>query len=145
MKGEGERILYEQLQFAGHDFQTEYRFEPLRRWRADFYFPQSQLIVEIEGIGYGRRVSRHQIGYGYEADCEKYNAIVCKGISLLRFTPNMVKGDGRRRSVKNQVVEAAIDTIDRFVVGETAFPELDRTKKDYIKKHRITKDGSFPR
>ncbi|MBF2753922.1 MAG: hypothetical protein ISN29_01495 [Gammaproteobacteria bacterium AqS3] len=133
MKGEGERILLDQLNFAGHDFETEYRFEPARKWRADFYFALANLIVEIEGIGYGRSVSRHQIGYGYESDCEKYNAIINKGISLFRFTPNMVKGSGRRRSVKNRIMEPAIDTIDRFVLGEKHFEKIDRSRQGYVK------------
>ena len=68
--------------------QREYRFHPLRRWRADLAFPEFMLLVEVEG---GVWINgRHTSGAGYSKDIEKYNATQMMGYRLLRFTPAMV-------------------------------------------------------
>ena len=66
----------------------EYVFHPTRKWRFDFYFPDINLAVEIEGgmRGFGR----HQRPGGFTADCSKYNAAALMGITVLRYTPAMV-------------------------------------------------------
>lgn len=69
--------------------QREYKFHPRRKWQADFALPDLHILVEIEG---GTWVGgRHSRGYGYAADCEKYNAAAILGWSVLRFTGAMVK------------------------------------------------------
>lgn len=70
----------------------EYKFRESRKWRVDFAMPFRSIAVEIEGgIHTG---GRHVRGKGFEADCEKYNALAELGWILFRFTPAMVK-DGR--------------------------------------------------
>ena len=67
--------------------QREYRFHPTRKWRLDFFMGHD-LAVEIEGYG------RHQSIGGFKADCEKYNAAAKMGITVLRYTTDMVlRGD----------------------------------------------------
>ena len=68
----------------------EYQFAASlgRRWRLDFAWPDLLIGVEVEG---GTWVAgRHSRGAGFEKDCEKYNAAVLLGWSVLRFTGAMV-------------------------------------------------------
>ena len=66
------------------DVQREYRFHATRQWRFDFAFVPQKLAVEIEG-GVWKR-SRHTTGDGFHNDCDKYNAAIELGWSVLRFT-----------------------------------------------------------
>jgi very-short-patch-repair endonuclease len=65
----------------------EYMFHPKRKWRFDFYFPSHKLAVEVEGVGGGR----HQRIGGFKGDCHKYNSAALMGITVLRYTTDMVK------------------------------------------------------
>ncbi len=67
----------------------EHRFDAVRRWRVDFYFPDAKLAVEIEGGVWSG--GRHTRGSGYSDDCRKYNRLAELGIALLRFTTDMVE------------------------------------------------------
>ena len=82
--------------------ETEYRFAPPRRWRADYFFANAvsnigtssvikymPLAVEIEGGAFSG--GRHTRGAGFLADMSKYNHMSIMGISLLRFTPTQVE------------------------------------------------------
>lgn len=64
----------------------EYMFHPRRKWRFDFYFPSHRLAVEVEGGAGGR----HQRIGGFVGDCHKYNAAALMGITVLRYTTQMV-------------------------------------------------------
>lgn len=66
----------------------QYRFHPVRRWKADFAWPDRKLLVEIEGGTWTG--GRHVRGKGFADDCEKYNEAALMGYRVLRFTPNMV-------------------------------------------------------
>ncbi len=76
----------------------EYTFHPKRKWRFDFYFPDRKLAIEIEG-GVG---GRHQRIGGFIADCHKYNAAALMGISVMRYTTQMVLNG----TAINEVLEA---------------------------------------
>jgi len=84
-----EVLLAWAMDSAGIRYVSEYRFDPVRRWRLDFAFPERFLAVEIEGGGWIG--GRHNRGGGMEADCEKYNALALAGWRLLRFTGKTVK------------------------------------------------------
>ena len=77
------------LDHAGLTYVSEYRFDPIRRWRLDFAFPDQKLAVEVEGGVWSG--GRHSRGAGFEADCEKYNALTLAGWRLLRFTGKPIK------------------------------------------------------
>lgn len=62
----------------------EYRFDPDRKWRFDFAWPDRKIAVECEG-------GVHRINTRFETDCAKYNAAQRAGWVVLRFTPAMVK------------------------------------------------------
>ncbi len=66
----------------------EYRFNPDRRWRADFCQPVYKIIVEIEGAVWTN--GRHTRGSGFTKDMEKYNSATVLGYSVLRFTPEQI-------------------------------------------------------
>jgi len=97
------------FQFAlrgnGIEFITEYQFDKFnaknigvveagklvkrpRRWRSDYYFPQGNLVLEIEGGAFTG--GRHTRGAGFVKDIEKYNALTMQGIKLLRCTPSQL-------------------------------------------------------
>ena len=71
---------------------AEYRFDPKRRWRADFAWPEAKLLVEVEGGSFSN--GRHNRSLGFEADCEKYAEAVIQGWRVIRVTTAMVE-DGR--------------------------------------------------
>ncbi len=71
---------------------AEYEFAPPRKWRADYAFPELDVLVEIEGGAFIH--GRHTRGTGFENDCEKYAEAICRGWFILRVTPKMVE-DGR--------------------------------------------------
>jgi very-short-patch-repair endonuclease len=90
----------------------EYRFAPPRRWRFDFAWPDRRLALEIEGGVWAR--GRHVRGRGYEGDCEKYNAAVLQGWSVLRVTTSMLR-DGRalalvERALQDTTTATGIDS-----------------------------------
>ena len=73
---------------GGPELEREHRFEPTRRWRADFaYLGKRKVIIEIEGWG------RHQRWQGYHDDIEKYNYATMLGYSLIRLSANMLTPD----------------------------------------------------
>lgn len=71
----------------------EYKFHPLRKWRADYCWPIHKVIVEIEGGAWTQ--GRHTRGAGFIADMAKYNAAELLGYSVLRYTPQQL-GDAMR-------------------------------------------------
>src|SRR5689334_14918313 len=83
------------------DFVREYRFDPKRRWRVDFYSAKARLCVEIEGGIWIQ--GGHTRGAGYAANVEKYNAIQCAGLRLLRYTS--VKDMARFESDYHKLME----------------------------------------
>jgi hypothetical protein len=93
-----ENRLADQIRLAGlPEPEREHRFHPTRKWRFDFAWPSLHLAAEVEGGIWlppddpsGRR-SRHTVGSGFEADCEKYNAAFLFGWRVLRFTPSHIR------------------------------------------------------
>lgn len=92
-RSKGEEALEIALRAArAPSWVSEYRFDPERRWRADFAFLGAKLLVEVEGSVWTG--GRHTRGKGFEDDCEKYNEMTIQGWRLLRFSTAMVE-DGR--------------------------------------------------
>ena len=69
--------------------QHEASFHPKRKWRIDYFWPQFNLAVEVEGGVFIK--GRHVTGIGSVGDMEKYNYLTLFGFRLLRFTPRQVK------------------------------------------------------
>lgn len=66
----------------------EYKFHPLRKWRADYCWPIHKVIVEVEGGVWTQ--GRHTRGAGFIADMAKYNAAALLGFRLLRYAPQQL-------------------------------------------------------
>jgi very-short-patch-repair endonuclease len=88
----GEEAFALQLVAYKISFEREFLFaaEIGRKFRADFAFPDARLLVEIEGGSFTN--GRHNRGYGFELDLEKYNIATYLGWRLLRFSTGMVMG-----------------------------------------------------
>ena len=63
----------------------------LRDWEADFWWPDTRVLLELEGGTYSG--GRHTRGKGYREDCEKYNAAQRLGFVVLRVTTDMLRDD----------------------------------------------------
>ena len=85
----------------------EFRFHPVRRWLADWAWPEHRLIVEIEGGAFSR--GRHVRGKGFLGDMAKYNEMTLLGYSLLRFTPDDVS-----KGVAVRVIQTWFEMHERF-------------------------------
>lgn len=70
-------------------FERQARFDPVRKWRFDFFCRSHNLAVEVEGGTF--IAGRHSRGAGMREDMEKYNAAALLGIKVLRFDALMVE------------------------------------------------------
>ena len=78
-----EKIVKKEI---GEECVTEFRFHPVRRWRADYAILRYKILLEVEGgiyIG-----GRHTRGVGFKNDMDKYNSATSMGYSVLRVTPS---------------------------------------------------------
>jgi very-short-patch-repair endonuclease len=96
-----EEILARHLQVNKLTFEREFRFNPNRQFRADFYLADFNLLVEVEGGTRGK--SRHTQHDGYSKDLIKYNSAQILGYSRLAFTSQQV------------TTGLAIETIKTFI------------------------------
>ena len=84
----GEETFLLHCRAHGLDPQREVELIPDRKFRFDFYFPEKDIAVEIEGGTWIQ--GRHSRGPGYQRDLAKYNAAALMGILVFRFTTGMV-------------------------------------------------------
>lgn len=69
--------------------ETEVRFHPTRKWRADYLWGVPwKLIVEVDGGVF--IAGRHSRGAGVEQDVEKFAEAMCLGYRVLRVTTRHV-------------------------------------------------------
>jgi very-short-patch-repair endonuclease len=67
----------------GPKLETEFRFHPTRRWRADFAHLESRTLIELEGgVWVG---GRHNRAAGFVADSEKYFEAALGGWRVVRL------------------------------------------------------------
>lgn len=71
---------------GGQELKKEYRFEPSRRWRVDYF--ANGIAIEIEGAIWTR--GRHTRPSGFLKDIEKYNSLAEKGILLFRIPAHQI-------------------------------------------------------
>src|SRR5207245_11049700 len=76
------QLLGRQLTQAQIAYREEYRFEPKRRWKADFYIPKGNFLVEIVG-GLWLQRSGHSHGKAQLDDMEKFNHAAKLGFRVL--------------------------------------------------------------
>jgi hypothetical protein len=84
---------------TGYECIKEYRFDTIRRWRIDYYFPEISLAIEQEGGIYSR--GRHIRPSGFKGDMEKYNRMALMGITLIRVLPKELMTQKTIDMIKN--------------------------------------------
>lgn len=89
-KTSAEDLLAWHLRAAEIGHEREYRFHPVRRWRADFRLTGARILVEVDG-GVWMRRGGHTTGTGYARDREKDAAAMVLGWQVYRCTPEMVR------------------------------------------------------
>jgi len=99
------------LSFKGIKFVKQFKPIDGRNFRCDFYLPDYNTIIEIEG---GQWVNgRHQRGFGFKQDIEKYNEIAFAGYHLIRLTTDHFM----RTSAKSYMVSGYSATILDRIIG----------------------------
>ncbi len=85
-----------ELIFAAHidqadmpKYEIEYEFDPDRKFRFDFAWPDLRIAVEVDGGTWSG--GRHARGQGIYNDCIKQNRAVIKGWTVLRLTSDMIR------------------------------------------------------
>lgn len=98
-----ELSMLQQLRAIGADvgMQRQFRFHPVRQWRADFAWPAQMLMLEVDGGTFTQ--GRHTRGMGFEKDCHKRAAAVLAGWRVLHVTGALIKS-----GVAAQWVEQAL-------------------------------------
>lgn len=87
----------------------ELKFDPERRWRFDFAWPDLGIACEVQGGVWN--AGRHTRAKGYESDCEKLNQAQVAGWVVMQVTGNMIR-DGR--AIKS--IGAAIEDRLRLIL-----------------------------
>lgn len=82
---------------GGPELEKEFRFHPVRKWRADFAHLPSRTLIEIEGGIYVN--GRHNRGAGFAADLEKYLEASLAGWRVVRLGPNELTSEPIARLV----------------------------------------------
>lgn len=72
------------LKKSGLEFEEEYKFDEVRKFRFDWAIEEYRIAIEFEGIITEK--SRHTTIEGFSNDCIKYNLAQCNGWMVLRYT-----------------------------------------------------------
>lgn len=86
-----ERLFLTLIQDAGlPEPETQYQFNPSRRWKADFVWPEYRIIAEVQGMTYV--ASRgHTSHSGIHRDYEKQNSAQLLGYHYFEFDRDMIE------------------------------------------------------
>jgi len=93
-----EKVLKKEL---GVDCVTEFRFHPIRRWKADYAILEHKILLEVEGAVWVQ--GRHTRGSGFVKDMLKYNTATSMGYSVLRVVPKDLLGAGTLDLIKETI------------------------------------------
>lgn len=93
VKQQANILLEKHMGELGLEFDREYKFHPVRLWRADYRITNrlrngQMMLVEIEGGLFIR--GRHNRPIGMQKDLDKYNQAVKLGYGVLRFSTHDV-------------------------------------------------------
>ena len=100
-RSELEELLAIDLTARGLAFVREFRFEPTRRFRADFGFPDVRLLVEVDGGTWS--AGRHVRGSGFARDAEKNNVAQLRGWRVLHFTGSQIRSGQAGATIEKAV------------------------------------------
>lgn len=76
------------------NYEAEYRFNPERKWKADYFIPSINTLLEIEGKVFNG--GRHTRGSGFIKDTFKYNSASILGFNLLRYATNTIRDNPKQ-------------------------------------------------
>lgn len=76
---------------GGSELVREFRFDKIRRWRADFARESARVLIEIEGGVWTR--GRHLSPRGFLNDAEKYLTATLQGWVVIRLTEPQLTPD----------------------------------------------------
>lgn len=79
----------------------QFRFHPVRKWRADFAYPDNKILIEVDGGTWSN--GRHTRGDGYAKDAEKYNTATLLGWKVYRFTGGMIEDGTAIQTIKKAI------------------------------------------
>ena len=96
----------------------EYRFHSKRQWRFDFAWPLRRFALEVDGIGFHGRSTRHQTGPGYMNDCEKYLYAMADGWTVLRIPSPWVTRQEHKAKL-DKCVAYIIEQVGLLRMGST--------------------------
>jgi len=82
---------------SGPKLESEFRFHPSRRWRADYAHLESRTLIEIEGGVWSG--GRHNRGQGFVADAEKYFEAALGGWRVVRLVSPQLTLENMQRLV----------------------------------------------
>ena len=71
--------------FKGGEPETEFQFDPVRKWRWDYCWPEFKVAVEVDGFGYG-----HGAANRIADNNEKRNAAIEQGWLILVFDSKLL-------------------------------------------------------
>jgi very-short-patch-repair endonuclease len=81
----------------GPELEVEFRFHPIRRWRADYAHIESRTLIELEGgVWVG---GRHNRASGFVKDAEKYLEAALGGWRVVRLVGSQLNLDNIGRLV----------------------------------------------
>lgn len=92
----------------GPALEPEFRFHPVRMWRADYAHHESRTLIEVEGgiHSYGR----HNRASGFIADSEKYLEATLLGWRVIRLVADQITPETLLR-IKRFIEERSADSI----------------------------------
>lgn len=88
--------------------QAEYRFHPVRKWRADAAFPELKVLCEYHGGLFMGRKGGHQTVRGARNDWEKSNEAQLLGYLFLQFGPDETRS-GEAMNVIARAIESRLE------------------------------------
>ena len=105
----GDKFAYKMAEMHSEihcEMTGEYQFDPNRKWRLDFAWPDKKVAVEIDGFGWG-----HQSQQGMSGDNEKANRAVELGWRLFRFNSRDLGSVAK--------IKLAVDQVCKYICGVT--------------------------
>lgn len=100
-----------QLRSEGIKFEREFRFDPNRKWRADFRIENGNILVDLSG-GIWMMKSGHNTAKGIQRDYEKANAAQMDGFMYLQFSRDEVDNLSALDTIKSLLYKCAYNNPD---------------------------------
>ena len=72
-------------------FEQEVKLIPGRRFSFDFFLPEHNIAIEVQGGTWSSSKMGHNSGSGIRRDCEKSNLAQKHGYRIFKFTSDMVR------------------------------------------------------